>query len=153
MITTDTQCIAITSNHPDIQFGPRGLDTCGNRWRTPMNGMNPIGIHVVWETTGTSNSGDKHCVFSWHIYRWQDFFDLRENRVVPATRAPTNFLITGKVGRFQYRQGGVGTHEKFSAQVRGLILRGKKNLFFVQLTVFKKKKWLRATPLFFLLFR
>src|SRR5688572_20222929 len=93
MIPADAESISVTSNYPDEQIRIAKFDARGYGWRATMNAVQPISIHVVWKTAGTTNSRNHHEFLTGNIEIRQYFLSLREDRIIPAARAPSHFLI------------------------------------------------------------
>jgi hypothetical protein len=104
MITPDTQAVAITRDYPDAEFRPRRLQSRRDGGRPAMDRMHTIGIHIIWEPAATADTGNDHDVFAGYPKGRHDLLYLREYRIIPATGAPTHFLVGGKILRRQCRR-------------------------------------------------
>src|SRR5439155_16017464 len=103
VIAADRQSVAVAGDDPDVQIGAGEPNAGGKRRRPAVNAVETIGVHVVGEPARTADAGYEHELLARNAGPLHDFFHLREDRVIAATRAPANLLIAGQVFR---RQGG-----------------------------------------------
>ena len=113
VVAADRQRVAVARDHPHRQVGPAGFESGGHRRRPTMNRVDAVGVHVVRKPAGATDAGDEDDLFGRDAERRQDLLHLGQDRIVPAARAPTNFLIAGKVLGRQDRQNNLGTHGVF----------------------------------------
>jgi hypothetical protein len=55
--------------------------------------MHPIGIHIVRKPAAATDTRNDDDILPGDPQGRHDLLDLRENRIIPATRTPTNFLV------------------------------------------------------------
>ena len=70
-----------------------------------MNCVHPVGVHVIGEPTGTTDSRNENHVFTRNTQFRHQFLDPCEDRIISASRAPTDRLIRNKI-RFFISAGG-----------------------------------------------
>ena len=105
MIAANTQAIAVTGDHPHGQFRIGQANAGSNRGCPAMDTVNAIGVHVIREATGTTNSGDKHKLFPRDAQFRQYPLDGCQNGIIAASRTPAHFLVGSKIvfGQFYFR--------------------------------------------------
>ena len=64
MVGADTKAVSVTGDDPHLQVRPAQAQTRGNSRRPAMNGVKTVGIHVIGEAAGTTDSGNKHDVLA-----------------------------------------------------------------------------------------
>ena len=116
VVASDAKRIAISRDDKHGQVGASDFETARKGRCTTVDRVHAIGVHVVRETTGASDPRDEHQVFSCDSQFRKDFFHLCQDGVVAASWAPTNVLVTAKIGGFEYRESGV--HGRFISAAR-----------------------------------
>ena len=76
VIPTDGKPVTVAGDDPDRQIRIHRLEARGNRGRTTVNRVDTVGVHVVWEPTGTADAGDKHDILAAYPDLWQDLLHL-----------------------------------------------------------------------------
>jgi hypothetical protein len=78
-----------------------------------MYGMHAIGVHIVWEPAATADTGNDDDILPGNSQGRHYLLDLRQNGIVSATRAPTNFLVGGKIlgGKGLWRESRCVAHD------------------------------------------
>src|SRR5262249_19776910 len=97
MISTDAKSISISSDYPNVQIRIARFDSGSDRRSAAMNAMHSVGIHVIRETAGASDSGHKHKFFASNTQIGKNFLRLRENRIISAARAPSDLLVRHEI--------------------------------------------------------
>src|SRR5262245_12902579 len=97
MVATDAERVAITRDDPYHQVWPTSLQTCGNSGRAAVNGVEAIGMHVVWETAGAANARDEDDFLPRHTQVGHHFLRLRQEGVIATPWAPAHFLVSDKI--------------------------------------------------------
>src|SRR5258708_28039012 len=78
-----------------------------------MDGMHSIGIHIIGKPAATTNTGYDHYIFPGDPQPGHDLLHLRQDRIIPATRTPANFLVGSKIfSRQGLRRGRCGFPRK-----------------------------------------
>src|SRR5262245_52249772 len=93
MIAADGQAVAVAGGQPDLQVGPRDLDTAGQRRSAAVDAVKTISVHVVREAAGAADARYKHELLPRDAQVWQHLADLGQDGIVAATRAPAHFLV------------------------------------------------------------
>ena len=112
MIAANTQPVSITGDDPNTQIGSCRLETGRECRCATVNTVDPIGVDVIWKSTGATDAGNEDRFFGRNAQRWQDLFHLRHDRIVAAAGTPAHLLIAGEVGGFQGRQGRCSCHRR-----------------------------------------
>ena len=110
VIAADTQGIPVARDDPDREIGIGDLDARGNGRGPPMDTVKSVGVHVIGETAGTADPGDKDEFFARNVELWQDLLDLGQDGIIPTTGTPTNLLIGDKVLAGRFRRFCIVTH-------------------------------------------
>ena len=97
MIPPDAETIPVTGDNPDAELGTAGLQPRSNSRGPAMDRMHAIGIHIIREPAATANPGYYNNVLPGYPQSRHDLLHLGEDDIIPASRAPANFLISGKV--------------------------------------------------------
>src|SRR4051812_43495242 len=79
----------------------------------PVDGVHPVGVHVVGEAPGAADAGDEDDLLGRDAELGHEALDGSEHRVVAAARAPARLLVGLEVGLGQ-RQRGCGGHGSLS---------------------------------------
>ena len=112
VIPPDGQTVSISSNHPDGEIGIGYLDACRHGGSTPMNGVKPIGVDVIRETTRTTNSTHHDEILPRNTQFREKLLDRAQYGVVSTPRAPTHVIGRSIIllGFFLGRFGGGDRH-------------------------------------------
>src|SRR3982074_1749052 len=97
MIPANRQPVAIASDHPYVQVGPRDLQTGRKRRRTPMNRMEAVSVHVVRKPARTSDSRNENNILGQDPELGHGLLDRGQNCIVAASGAPANFLVSNEI--------------------------------------------------------
>ena len=62
-----------------------------------MNGVNAVGVHIVWEPAAATDARNENGLLGWHADLGKYLFHLRQDGVIAATWAPSDVLVTGKI--------------------------------------------------------
>ena len=49
MVATDGKAVTVTRNLPYRHLGVSHLETCCNRRGTAMDGVEAVGVHIIWQ--------------------------------------------------------------------------------------------------------
>src|SRR5665647_2844006 len=102
------------------QVGPSHLHAFGNRQRPAMDPVEAISLHVMRETAGAANAGDKHGLLRPQLLVAAQPLHRRQNGVVAATGAPARhaaliiFKLVMLVVQPQKALGGMNGHGRAS---------------------------------------
>src|SRR5579875_449203 len=91
------QGIPVTADDPHVEVGAGQGQAGGDGRGTPVDGVHPVGPHVVGEAGGTPDAGDEDRALPPDVELGQQHLHGGEDRVVPATRAPADLLVRGPV--------------------------------------------------------
>src|SRR5207253_8707033 len=59
MVAADRQCVAVPGDQPYREIRPSGGQTGGDGRSSPVDTVYPVGVHVVDEPPGASDTGDE----------------------------------------------------------------------------------------------
>ena len=104
VISANTEPVAITRNHPDVEVGIRQLGARGHRWSPAVNRVKTVGGHVVGETRRAPDPRNEDAVLTRHLQVGQGLLNRLENGIVATPRAPADLLVRGKVLRLELGQ-------------------------------------------------
>ena len=93
VVATDRQGVAVAGDDPDHQVRPRGLEPRRDGGGAPVNGVEPVGVHVVRQPARAADAGDEDDVLLRVAEVGHHLLGLREDRVVPAAGAPAHLLV------------------------------------------------------------
>src|SRR5215471_13249396 len=97
MITTNAERIAITRDYPYHQVRPARLQAGGNGGGTAVNGVEAIGIHVIWEPARAANARHEDNFLPRHTQVGHHLLGLRQEGVIATPWAPAYFLVGDKI--------------------------------------------------------
>ena len=97
MVASDGKSVAVSGDDPYGEVGVMALEAGGEGRGAAMNGMETVGVHVVGETGGASNSGDKDDLFLGFANFGHGHLHGIEDGIVSTARTPADFLIRGKI--------------------------------------------------------
>ena len=98
VVAADREGVAVTGDHPHREVGPGGGDTRGDGRGPPMDGVHPVGVHVVGEPGGAPDARDEDELLSGPAEPGEELLDRGEDGVVAAPGAPANLLVGLEVG-------------------------------------------------------
>src|SRR5690606_19356172 len=75
------------------QIGPGGGQSGGDGGCAAVDGVHPVGVHVVREAGRAADAGDEDDVLAFQAQGGQERLDGVEHDVVAAARAPPHFLV------------------------------------------------------------
>src|SRR5579872_2472939 len=101
VIPADAEAIPVSGDNPDAQLRTRGLQPGGDRGCAAMDGVHPVGVHVIRKPATATDAGNNDDVLAGDSEGRHYLLYLCENGIISAARAPANFLIGGKVLRGQ----------------------------------------------------
>ena len=94
MVATDGQPIAVAGYQPHIQIRIGQFDAGCNGWRPSVDRVEAITLDVIGEPAGAADPADKASVGRITPQLRQGALHRLQDGIVPATRAPTNLLIS-----------------------------------------------------------
>ena len=97
VVAADRERVAVTRDDPHLHVGPAELDAGRDGGGTAVNPVEAVRVHVVGEAARAADARHEDELFLRDTESGQDFFHLRQDRIVPAARAPANLLIARKV--------------------------------------------------------
>ncbi len=74
----------------------------------PWMRVESIGVHVIRKPAAAPDAGDKDGFAAIGAELGQHLFHLRQDRIIPAARAPADFLVAGIIRGFQNIKGLIG---------------------------------------------
>ncbi len=98
VIAADRQHVAVAADHPHVEIGPSQGQPGGDGWRSAVDAVHAIGVHVVREPGGTPDAGHEHGVFTADAEFGHQELDGGEDRVVTASRTPPDLLVARPIG-------------------------------------------------------
>ena len=110
MIAADAQPVAVAGNHPNVELGVGQLDTRGKSRRAAMDGVKPIGRHVIGQARRAADAGHEYRVLALGAEVGESLLHRLEDRVIAATGTPANFLVGREIVRLEFRRGGGDVH-------------------------------------------
>ncbi len=93
VIAADRQSIAVTGHQPDIEIRISQFRAGRKSGCTAVDGVEAVALDVIGETAGAADAGNEHGVRRVRAKLRQCALHGLEDRIVPATRAPADFLI------------------------------------------------------------
>ena len=105
VVAPDGEAVSVSGDHPHAQVRICDLQARGQRGRTPVDGVDAVGFHIVGKAAGASDPGYKDDFLLGDAQVRQDALHLRQNRVVSAARAPADLLVRYEVFPRQRRWG------------------------------------------------
>jgi hypothetical protein len=63
MVAPDAEPVAVAGDDEDLEVRSRQLEPGGQRGRAPVDGVEPVGVHVVREPAGAADARDEHDIF------------------------------------------------------------------------------------------
>src|SRR6185437_10854179 len=93
VVAADGQCVAVAGDHPHAQVGAGGGQAGGDGGGASVDGVHPVGVHVVGEAAGAADPGDEHDVLPRDTQGGHQALDRGQDRVVTTPRTPTHLLI------------------------------------------------------------
>src|SRR5690606_2787783 len=93
VIAADRQAITVAGHHPYVEVRVGQLDPRGERRRTAVDRVKPIAFDVIGKAARAADPADEHGVRRICAQLRQCTLHGLEDRVVPAARAPADFLV------------------------------------------------------------
>ena len=93
MVAADGKPIAITSDDPNTEFRVGDLQSCGQSGCAAMDAVNPIRVHVVGETAGTTNARDEDDILFGNAQQRHRLLNLGQNAIIATTWTPAHGLV------------------------------------------------------------
>src|ERR1700722_1966716 len=122
VIAADGKRIAITGRDPNFQVGSNRLNSRSDGGRAPVNGMKAKRVHVIREAARAADAGDHDEILALDAEVGKHRLYGGKDRVVPATGAPANFLVSLEVflGERRDRWQCSGAHREFSPRISSI---------------------------------
>ena len=97
MVATDRKCVTVTAHLPDTKVRIGNLDSGRNRSGTSMDAVEAIGVHVIWEPGGATDSGHYHYLVLVYSFLFTNYRECplqgRQHGEISASRAPPDLLV------------------------------------------------------------
>src|SRR5215510_639375 len=93
VVAADRESVAVTRHHEDLEIWPRHPESRRDRRRAAVDRVEAVGVHVVREPARAADARDKDDVFLRDPEVGHRLLDGRQDRVVPAARAPAYVLV------------------------------------------------------------
>src|SRR6185312_3943814 len=97
VIPADTQTVPVPGDYPNAQFGSRGFETRRDGRRSAMDGMHPVGAHIIWKAAAAADARNDDDVLAGDSEGRHHLLNLCEDGVIYAARAPAHFLVRSEV--------------------------------------------------------
>ena len=104
VVAADRERVAVAGRDPHGQVGAHRREPCRDRGRPPVDGVHPVGLHVVREACGAPDAGDEDDVLTWDAELRHEGLQRGQDRVVAAAGAPAHLLVGLEVLRRQLDQ-------------------------------------------------
>ncbi len=116
VVAADRHGVAVAGRDPDLELRPRHLEPGRHRRGAAVDRVEAEGVHVVRETAGAADPRHHHELLARDPELGEDLLHGREDRVVPAARAPAHLLVALEVllGELQ----GLGRRRRLSGHGR-----------------------------------
>ena len=101
VIAADGQAVAVTRDQPYVEFRIGQLDAGGESRRAAVDRVEAVAFDVIGEPAGAADAADEHRLGRICADLRQGALHRLEDRIIPAARAPANFLV-----RFPVLEGG-----------------------------------------------
>ena len=93
VVAADGQRVAVTGDDPHRQVAPRGGQAGGDGRGAAVDGVHPVGVHVVREAGGAADAGDEDDVLLRQPELGHEALHGGEDGVVAAAGAPAHLLV------------------------------------------------------------
>ncbi len=120
VVPADGQRVAVTGDDPDRQVAARGGQTGGDGGGPAVDGVHPVGVHVVREAGGAADAGDEDDVLPGQAEFGHEALDGGQDGVVAAAGAPAHLLVGLEV---LHRLDGLGLRHQAQERFRAPGLR------------------------------
>ena len=97
VVAADAEAVAIAGHEPQREFRAGDLESGRKGRGAPVDGVHPIGVHVVRKAARTADSRDEDDVLAGHAQFRKHLLDVAENRVIAAAGAPADGLIGSEI--------------------------------------------------------
>jgi len=97
VISTDGERVSVAGDQPYGEVLTHDAQARCDGRRSTVNRMESVGVHVVGESRRASDARHKDDLFFRDAQLGHDLLHGREDGIVAATRAPSYFLIRGKI--------------------------------------------------------
>ena len=101
VVSADTEAVAVAGDHPDAQVGIGQLDAGGHGGSPAVDGMKAVGIHIVGEPAGTTDTGDEYYLLLGMPQLREGFLHLCQDGIIAAARAPAYDLVRDEILAFK----------------------------------------------------
>jgi 2-oxoglutarate ferredoxin oxidoreductase subunit alpha len=95
---------AVAGDEPDVELGVGELDAGGEGGGAAVDRVEPVGVHVIREPRRAADAGDEDRLAALDPEPGQDLLHLRQDRVIPAPRAPAHILVRREIGGLENRK-------------------------------------------------
>src|SRR3954452_3665883 len=95
VVAADRHEVAVAAHHPHRQVGTGGREAGRDGRRPPVDRVHAVGVEVVGEPGRAADAGDADDVLALQPELGQERLHRGEDRVVTATRAPSDLLVGG----------------------------------------------------------
>jgi hypothetical protein len=109
VVGADRQRVAVAADDPHREVIARGGQAGGDGRGAAVDGVHPVGVHVIREAPGAADAGDEDDLLGRDAELGHEALDGGEHRVVAAAGAPARLLVGLEV-RLGQRQRGCGGH-------------------------------------------
>jgi hypothetical protein len=93
VVAADGQCVAVAGDDPDGQVAAGGGESGGDGGGAAVDGVHPVGVHVVREAGAAADAGDEDDVLLGQAEFGHEALHGGEDGVVAAAGAPAHFLV------------------------------------------------------------
>src|ERR1035437_2193669 len=93
VVAADRQRVTIAGDHPHIEVGPGGGQTRGDGRGPPVDGVHSVSVHVIRQTSGTTDTREEHRVLTSDTEVGQKHLHRGQDGVVTTPGAPPDLLV------------------------------------------------------------
>ena len=93
VVAADGEAVAVPGHHEDLEVRARQAEAGRDGRRPAVDRVEPVGVHVVREPARAADPGDEDDVLPGDAEVGHHLLDGRQDRVVPAARAPADVLV------------------------------------------------------------
>ncbi|PSK43210.1 hypothetical protein B0E38_07886 [Streptomyces sp. 111WW2] len=93
VVAADGERVAVPGDDPDRQVAAGGGEAGGDGGGAAVDGVHPVGVHVVREAGGAADAGDEDDVLAGEAELGHEALHGGEDGVVAAAGAPAHFLV------------------------------------------------------------
>lgn len=97
VVSADAEAITIAGDDPDREVGIGDFHAGGDSGGAAVDGVKPVGVHVIGESARAADARNDHEVFTRNAEFRQRALERVEDGVIAATGAPADIVRSDKV--------------------------------------------------------